>query len=95
MRPDVTGENINLVFFEKFFGFLLAGLGAETVIFKYNFGRDAAHLVTDMVHGYFNGRFLLLSDQCSRCRQRGDKTDFYVFRLGRCRKGDSSQRREP
>jgi len=49
VRPDVAGQEVDLVAFDQLFGLLLADLGLEAVIFVDHLHRNAAHLAAHVV----------------------------------------------
>ena len=81
VRPDVTGDEIDIVLLDQLVGFLLADIGLETVVFHDQLDVEIAHLAADVFHRQLDRVFHVFTDDGGRRRQGGHETDLDAFSL--------------
>ena len=83
MRPDVAGHDVDLVLLDQALGRLLALLRIELVVGVDHFEVDRAGLAAQMFDGQLDGVAHVVADHRRWGRQRRDKSDLDLGRLGR------------
>ncbi len=77
MRPDITSDKINIVFFHQFVCFLFADARFKPVVFNDEFNFTPAHGVAHVFQRQVDGVNHVFTDNTCRGCQGGNKADFY------------------
>src|SRR6185369_2528105 len=95
-RPDIAGDEIDLVGLDQFFGLLLADIGLLAIVLVDHLDRLAAHLAAEMVERKLEGIAHVVADRSSRTAESRDKADLdAVGRARRLRQRQSGDTRQP
>lgn len=95
VRPDVTGNEVDVIGFEQFLRLLHADFGLLLVVLVNDLNRQAAELATEMIEPELKRVFHVGADRAGGPAERTDKPDFDGLILSRgrpCQQRESGRR---
>src|SRR5262249_52340949 len=87
VRPDVAGDEVNLVGLDELLGLLDAYLGLLLIVLVNHLDRQAPHLAAQMVERKLDRVSHVVADHGGRAAERAFETYFSASLLGRSRCG--------
>ena len=92
VRPDIAGNEIDLVGFDELLGLLFADFRLEAIILIDHFDRQAAHFAAHMIECELERITHVLADDGNRTAKCADEADLDGFLLGHGRTRCEQQR---